>query len=300
MSSRQDMYIPEDLQGVLGGYEFDPEFAHVTVEMLRQLDSFHFVGIPKDWMQKIMGERSEITLNELPADFKERQLLLNVSFEDIYSNLRKMTILANAGSHEIMEHRQRYQQAENKIMDIVVSSMEGFLQDPKSTMLIMALRGAKFFEKMMKKYADHSMEVEAKRIPLKPHNEGDPLPFVVGLGPINEATEMEVEGIKTLLLPDDCLSTGMTQFVLLENTLEKGYRPDNIVMVFTVGTATGIKYLYDKFEELKARFDLETQLNIQCGAICYKVDEDMYLQTLKKEKLVGDMGNWNKSLTLEQ
>lgn len=287
--------LPPALFELLDGRRIDPE-AHVTPEMLALLDTFIDVGIPAGWMHDIMSNGDGMKTENLPTEILDIRAELGGRFEELETCLAKMTELANTGNHELDNDRREYQRNELRIMNIVIDSIRDRLDDPESTKLILVLRGAKFFEKLFSKLAGSTTEQEAKRIMLEKGDKEIGSPFIMGLASTDEPSPEEVERIKTLILPDDCLSTGMTQLAVLEGLLKKGYRPEKVVMLFTVGTTAGIDYVYEKFKDLLIEYELEAELILQCGGLCFKVNDKMYLVTKEDEFMVGDMGNWNKEV----
>lgn len=268
--------------------------AHISPEVFSQLENFIHVGNPRDWMKSIMEGGTGLYLNDLPPEFVDSRREFTVNFELINKTLNAMTAIVNGPDPLSEDNRRIYQENERALMQLVIDASIEHFGEPQTTKLILALRGAKFFEIDFEQYAGSKIEVEAKRVRLEEVEGVDGSEFYVGLGHIDEPDEAEILNTKVLIMPDDCLSTGMTQTALLEQLLTIGYMPEKVVMCFTVATTAGIQHVYNEFERIKEDHGIETQLILQCGGFCFSVNEAMYLLTHDDRLQVGDMGAQNE------
>ncbi|MEO6729056.1 MAG: hypothetical protein ABIM99_03980 [Candidatus Dojkabacteria bacterium] len=281
-----------ELPTELENYTLHPD-AHIPPEIWKKMKHFVHVGNPNEWMSKIKLDGQGIEYKDLPAAFKLNYELLLSSREGLDASLQIMQRASNTYPYTETDVRKMYQFNEKLIMSHVLKTMGIFLTEIEKNIVIYALRGAEFFEDMTKKYSKQSLKTEVKRIRVLDSNNEES--YFVGIGEV-PALEDGMESPKTFLMPDDCLSTGMTQMALLERLFQQGYKPEHVIMVFTIGTTAGIKYAYDKFSELVTKYNLNCRLDLQCGCLCRFVNDKMYLIDKNGDPVVNDMGDWNTSL----
>lgn len=269
------------------------EDAHISREILSQLKHAVYVGDPSVWMKYCITHAGKFI--ELPSDFEETFNLLSSKHSRLNLLRSVLTFYAQTGNPDRSSDRVQYQIAEREMMDHVIDSVKGIFGNPSKILIALALNGAKFFEKQVSEVSgsNNIHEVQAKRVM---HSDRS---FSMGYGESREYSEEEISNIKTLIIPDDCISTGMTQIALLESLFMKGLKPSKVFMLSTISTTAGIVHLHSEFENLKRKYKLsDISLILQTGALCTSVDENMYLVHQNEEgfsgPMVGDMGLWNR------
>lgn len=286
----------------LKGYELDPK-AHMTLEVLQSLRDAVIVGAPRTWMTNNFENT-----NPLPNEAIHPQLLAilrkinDISEGQAEEHIARITELANTKDPKFAEPsdnpelRKEYQDHEWDLMNLVVSAIEeDIVQIPsEQTLLWIVLRGAKFHQAAFEEFASCLVENESKRLKLK-----DGI-FAMAHRFSSMAGDLGNRNIRQVIIPDDCLSTGMSQAENIKMIFELGFRPERIVVPVTVATTDGFAHLKNLERELKIRFGGELVddfcILIATAATCESVNEEMYLQTLDGRALVGDMGNWNRAV----
>ncbi len=263
--------------------------AHLTDKQLDELVDAVYVDDPRVWMEPILNNRQELSMEGLPPKFIELfKRLDGNNREEIDSCINIINVIANKGDMANQRHRLLYQLAEMRIMRLVKDSVKEEIGTPANVRLLIALNGAKIFEGMFESDASTIDENQLKRIRLEDNT------FAIGFGDIKQPSPEEIERVKTLIMPDDCVSTAMTQIAYLEKALKLGYRPEKVIMTFTVATYAGVNEVYRKAEELKAQYGVGFEFIMVAGGVCYSVDEAMYLRDLDGGYQVGDMGGWGQ------
>jgi hypothetical protein len=281
----------------LGEYTLHPN-SHMTLEILSMLDSATIAGKPKEWMEENFERKVAMDRSEYPAAMLKIIDAIEAEYPDeVRLNLGIMTKLANTGDANNREDRRRYQEAEKYLMFYARSAIEERLGniDPKKSLLWVALRGAEFFVEDFEDTTEAGIvRIEAKRISLLDDE------FAMGVSKPRglEAVDAGIgrQNVDDIYVPDDCLSTGMSQKKMMAEIFENGFRPKRIIVPVTVTTTAGFRELERYAEELKAKYNHDFELIITFAGVCEVVDGDMYLRTIDGLYLVGDMGNWNKSI----
>ncbi len=283
--------------------DLHPE-AHVSLEVLSQLTAAIPVGNPSapDWMGNMINTSEEGDWTDIQSpEFKDfYSALTPEELTEIQGNLNLITFIANY-SAGTPEEKYVYQYAEMRIMNIVQRTLEKleFNNSPDSSMLWLAMRGAGIFQPMFDSWADHSFGIEMKRLRLKATASEVGEPYSIGIGAeflqLNGMEGKEI--IKSLILPDDCISTGMSQAGGIEVIFATGFRPDELILPVTVATTRGINFLSRFAKQVKERYGHDFRLVIAPGGLCYSVNESMYLSIpgASELQLVGDMGSFNEN-----
>jgi hypothetical protein len=298
LNNPEALEIREQLNRLgLEGYNLHPD-SHMTLEILSMLDSATIAGKPKEWMEENFERKVPMDKSEYPERMIEIMDAIESEYPDeVRLNLGIMTRLANTGDVNNREDRRRYQEAEKYLMFFARSAIEERLGeiDPKKSLLWVALRGAEFF---VEDFEDTTkagiVRIEAKRIKL----EDDEYAMGVSKPKGLEAVDAGIgrQKVEDIYIPDDCLSTGMSQKKMMDEIFENGFRPKRIIVPVTVTTTAGFRELERYAEELKLKYNHVFELIITFAGVCEVVDGDMYLRTVDGLYLVGDMGNWNKSI----
>jgi hypothetical protein len=275
-------------------------FAHMSSEILSKLSYARVIGNPKTWMQENLNRTTPLEMEEYHSDLID--ILVKIE-EEIDAGaatelIGNMIRLANEGNPDDREDRREYQINEKYLMDLVIGAIEERVNEipADQTLQWTALRGAKFFQSDFADFAQAgTVEVETKRIKLR--NEQ----FAVGMGNPSGLENVNIPNVKQIILPDDCLSTGMSQEENIRMILNLGFRPERIVVPVTVATTGGFNKLKDLEEEIREIYkregiEYDFELLVACAVVCESVNEQMYLQTIDGLKLVGDMGEWNKDI----
>jgi hypothetical protein len=284
----------------LQGYELDPN-AHIDLEVLQRLETARVVGDPRTWMGNNLNNTEPIPDEEVhPEQLRAIRRIARINGTDPKQNLAVMTELANSKDPNYTEpsdnpeSRKTYQDSEWDIMNMAITAYEDLIMEIPSeeTALWIVLRGAKFFQSDFEIFAKTVIENESKRIKLKGGE------FAVGHNMVTELEGIERSNIRQIIIPDDCLSTAMTQEENIRMIFDLGFRPERIVIPIDVATTDGFKKLKALEaliqEQYKAEFPQGFEILIIPPTRCDVVDEEMYLGTLDGRALVGDMGNWNR------
>jgi len=284
----RDIYKPGILtHEALRGKELHPE-AHLSPADLEKLNDAIYIGDPKVWMQLILDNSEALPLHNLPPMFLKVYNLLSENRDEIDYCMQVMKKLANAGDMNDPQQRYEYQQAEMRIMLLVKEAIKKLVTiNPENSLLLIALNGARIFEDMFVEESNSVIETQLKRMRLEDNT------FAIGLAEMVPPDAAEVERVKNIIMPDDCLSTGMTQLGYLERALQLGYRPDSVILPFTVATYAGLQHLNDEVERMKNQYG-NFDCIIAAGGICFGVDQAMYLRDLDGNYQVGDMGGWGR------
>lgn len=286
----------------LKGYELDVE-AHMTLEVLKTLSNAVVVGNPRTWMTNNFDNTNPIPSEAIHPELLSILRKINdISEGQAEEHIARITELANtkdpvfAEPSDNPELRKEYQDNEWDLMNLVVSAIEeDLVQIPREqTLLWIVLRGAKFHQPAFEEFASCLIENESKRLKLKDGIFAMAHRFSAMTGDIGN------RNIRQIIIPDDCLSTGMSQAENIKMVFELGFRPERIVVPVTVATTDGFSHLKKLERELKVRFGGELVddfcIQIATAVACESVNENMYLQTLDGRALVADMGNWNRAV----
>ncbi|MEP7103867.1 MAG: hypothetical protein ABI721_04130 [Candidatus Dojkabacteria bacterium] len=284
--------------------EIDPK-GHISEEVLSRLVIAIEVGNPKEWMSEYLDNEIEFPIDTFPPEFQEfyrgfseRELAEIKACTSLMTQIANVSRLSNedfqrANPEIIAKFKTLYKLAEmrimyfikNKIKDLINEGLpEGESKDPKKVLNLFALRGAKVFENQYN--FGVSKEVEMKRIPLLDGS------YVVGVGPeFQQLLDMPLEEkamVEDVILPDDCISTGMSEGALVKLLKMAGFNPKRIIIPATVAVRGGLAYIA---KIVKETFP-DCTLSLPAGEPCSSVNDLMYLMVKKLFK-VGDMGFFN-------
>lgn len=291
------------------GFKIKPDFTeldpsgHIDEETYARIFATIDVNHPTDWMGENLEENPEIDPDSLPNEFKkifeefsdseklELQACANVLTEIANMNLD------NLNEGQVNQLRKIYREAEMRIMYMVRVKIKehleidvgNFEENKEKSFCLYALRGAKIMRNGFEPLAKYNYEVEMKRLVMSDGH------FEVGVGYdffsiLKNISQEERDTIENVYLPDDCISTGMSQFAMLKLLKTLGLNKlKKIIIPASVAVSGGIKHLAQKARELFP----ECEIIIGAGEVAYQVNQLMYLLDQSKRFKVGDMGKFN-------
>ena len=277
--------------------ELHPE-AGITPELLDSLGHFRNLGAPEEWMYE---NRDPNATPEVPMELQNFLDLFTMDESAVITQyMNVITDLANIdygddGPNEYV--RYVYQAMEKKIMRMVVEKLTqvGQLEyEPDQVLSHYALQGARIFQDIFgEELAAVQTAADTKRIRMRDEN------YLVGKGePVANVAEINKNDIKVILLPDDCISTAISQiYGIIDHVIEQGYRPERFVLPVVVATTGGARRVQEQLQQYLAEYysdiNYSPEIIVAAGAICEQVNDKMYLATKNGMYMVGDMGAFN-------
>ncbi len=294
--------IPEGF-GVKPLFEELHPNGHIDEETYERIFATINVNHPTDWMRDNLDQNAEANPDSLPNEFKkifenfspEERLELS-DCADVLSEIANMNF-DELNVNQVNELRRIYREAEMRIMYMVRVKIKEYLgidvgnfeAIKEKSLCLYALRGAKIMKKGFEPLAKYNYEVEMKRLVMMDGH------FEVGVGYdffniLRNLSQEEKDSIENVYLPDDCISTGMSQFAMLKllkalglNNLKK------IIIPASVAVSGGIKHLVSEAKKLFPN----CEIIVGAGEVAYRVNQLMYLLKQDGNFKVGDMGKFN-------